>query len=279
MQLDYRKDMAKSLIGVTLCLISLFSGISAAQPPSLEGTWVTPEQDLIEILNVGRGSSNCLSNKLLHEENFHLFITGDTLSFRQIYTSSITQFKIEYVDRYDLKIVTHNDSNLVVRPVSALSKTYFQNRSTLTLKRKEYLIDTTIIFEKMIYHATSAWGSPTISLELDKKRNLYLDTQNHSGGYDKGLATGSYAAVLDDSTYKEFIYQLQGCMLRALRFGSIKGADSPEITLIMYFNGRRKYLKSMFPPRISSELLAFIMWRLQSYPGLRPTQEVRKLER
>jgi hypothetical protein len=271
--------MVKYLVTILVGLTLFLTGFSVAQPPSMKGTWVTPEQDLIEILNLGRNSSNCLSNKLLHEEYFHLFMTGDTLSFRQIYTSSGTQYKIEYVDRYDLKIVTLNDSNLVVSPVSDLSKAYFQNRSFLRLKRKEDLVDTTIVFEKMIYHATSAWGSPTISLELDNQKHLYLETQNHSGGYDKNLSTGSYAAVLDDSTYKEFIKQLRECTLKTLRFGYIKGADSPEITLITYFNGRRKYLKSMFPPRIASDLLAFIIWRLQSYPGLQPTQEVRKLER
>lgn len=268
----------KYMIAIAFGLRSFLTGISVAQPPSLKGTWVTTQEDLIEIHNLGRDSSNCLSNKLLQEDHFHLFIIGDTLSFRHIYTSSRTQFKIEYVDRYDLKIVANDESNLVVRPVSGLSKAFFQKRSLLRLKRKEQLIDRTIVFEKVIYHATSEWDSPTISLELNDRKNLYLQIENHSYGHDGNLATGSYSAVLDDSTYEQCIHQLRNSTLRTLRFGDIKGYDSPEITLIVYFNGKRKYLKSMFPPRIASDLLMFIMSRLQNYPGLAPTQEVRKFE-
>jgi hypothetical protein len=259
-------------------LLFLSSRPSFAQPEMLKGTWITAEQDLIEILEVGRTSSNYMSNKLLNENHFHLFVFGDTLSFQHIYTNSLTQFKVEYIDRYDLKIVSCSDSILIIRPVSKFSKTFFQNRPVLKLKKKQYLVDKTIVFEKLVYHASRAWNGPTVAMQVDSNKNLYMRYTNNTGGLDRGLASGNYKAVLDDDTYKELIKQLQNCNLRTLRFGDIKGHDSPDITLIMYFNGKRKYLKSMFPPRISEELLTFIILRLQGYGKLILTEENRDLE-
>jgi hypothetical protein len=250
---------------------------SSGQPEILKGTWVTPEQDLIEILELGRTSSNYMSNQLLHEDHFHLFILGDTLSFQHIYTMS-PKFETEYVDRYDLKVISRNDSVLVVKPVSKFSKDYFQNRPILKLERKPYLVDKTIKFEKLFYHASQAWDGPTVAMQVDSDKSMYMRYTNNTGSLERGLATGSYKAVLDDDTYKELIKQLQNCNLRTLRFGNIKGNDSPDITLIVYFNGKRKYLKSMFPPRISEGLLTFIMLRLQGYGKLIRTDESRDLE-
>jgi hypothetical protein len=271
--------MQKHLAAASLLLIFIFGHNAVAQRPMVKGTWVTPEQDLIEIRNFGRDSLNVMANKLMQEDNFHLFIFGDTLSFQHIYTSSRTQFKIEYVDRYDLKIVSCDNSNLIVKPVSKLSKAYFQNRPLLKLRRKEQVIDTTFVFEKLVYHATQAWFSPTVSLQLDNQRNLYLEIDNGFYGHNRDLETGQYRAVLDDSTYKQFVTILQNSSIRSLRFGNVEVKDSPEITLIVYFNGKRKYLKSTSTPRAVNDLLSFITWRLQTYPGLKPAEKGFELER
>lgn len=271
--------MRKRTAAIILALIFFPGHYILAQPAMLRGTWITPEQDLIEILNLGRDSTNVVANKLMQEEYFHLFMLGDTLSFQHIYTSSRTQFKIEYIDRYDLKVVGSNKSSLIVKPVSKLSKAYFQNRPLLKLRRKEQVIDTTIVFEKLVYRATQAWFSPTVSLQLDNKRNLYLEIDNGFYGHNKDLATGRYVAVLDDSTYKQCISLLQNSSIRRLRFGDVEVKDSPEVTLIVYFNGERKYLKSTFTPRVANDLLSFITLRLQTYAGLKPTDKAFVLER
>ncbi|MCE7069061.1 hypothetical protein LZG74_02025 [Dyadobacter sp. CY327] len=271
--------MRKRTAAIIMALTFLLGHYMLAQPALLKGSWITPEQDLIEIRNLGRDSSNVLANKLMQEDYFHLFMLGDTLSFQHIYTSSRTQFKIEYVDRYDLKVVSYDKSSLIVKPVSELSKAYFQNRPLLKLRRKEQVIDTTFVFEKLVYHATQAWFSSTVSLQLDNHKNLYLEIDNGFYGHNKDLATGQYMAVLDDSTYTQCITILQNSSIRTLRFGDIEVKDSPEITLIFYFNGKRKYLKSTFTPRVAKDLLSFITWRLQTYADLKPTDKVYELER
>ncbi|TLV00385.1 hypothetical protein [Dyadobacter luticola] len=264
----------------SLILIAVALGHHAfAQPAKLKGTWVTSQQELIEIRNLGRDSTNVLANNLLQESYFHLFIYGDTLSFQHIYTSSATDFKVEYTDRYDLKIISSNNSSLVVRPVSKLSKKYFQNRPLLKLSRKQDLIDTTIVFEKMIYHATPAWESPTVTIKLDNQKNLSLNITNNYYKYNGDLATGHYVAVLDDSTYQEFIKTLQNSSIRSLQFGTVEVKDSPEITLDIYFSGQRKYLKSTNVPTLANGLLYFIMRRLQKYPGLKSSEILDLLKR
>ncbi|GLU55253.1 hypothetical protein [Dyadobacter frigoris] len=270
--------MRKFVFTTILALITFSGSVCTAQPEALRGTWISPEQDVVEILNTGLDSANYLSNKLLKEESFNLFILGDTLSFQQIYTSSFTQHKIEYTNRYDLKVVSVNDSILVIMPVSNFSKAYFQERSILVLKKIDYLVDKTIVFEKLIYHASSAWGGPTIALQVDSSKNLYMDYKNNTGE-SKYLQSGNYSAVLDVETYNELIYHLQKSNLRMLKFSDVKGKDSPIITLIVYFNGKRKYLKSVSPPRISKNLIKFINWRLRKYAKLKPTDEKMEIER
>ncbi|KQS32915.1 hypothetical protein [Dyadobacter sp. Leaf189] len=256
-------------IAPLILIITVLESYASAQPAPLKGTWLSPLQELIEIHHLGRDSSNVLANKLLQEDYFHLFIFGDTLSYQHIYTSSETDFKIEYTDRYDLKIVSSNDSTLIVEPVSKLSKSYFQNRALLKLSRKEHLIDTTIVFEKLTYHATPAWFSPTVTVKLDNRKNLALDITNDYPPGNGELPTGNYTAVLDDSTYRQFIEILQKSSIRSLKFGTQMVKDSPEITLDIYFNGQRKYLKATDVPKLASDLLSFISRRLQAYPGLR----------
>ncbi|WP_233847470.1 hypothetical protein [Dyadobacter sp. CY326] len=267
--------MIQHFLVTLLIIIIAFSGnISFAQPRELKGTWISPEQDIIEILETGRTSNNYLANKLLNEDHFELYILGDTLSFQQTYTSSVTNFKVEYTDRFDLKIVSVNDSALVVKPVSEFSKKYFQDRPIIRLRRKELIVDKTLVFERLFYQAI--WSGPTIELEVDSTRHAYMNYTNTDEDYKATLATGSYSAVLNDETFNELICQLQNCSLRTLKFIDVKGADSPVKTLIVYFNGKRKYLKSIAPSRVAEDLLRFINWQLVGYDKWTPA--VHKME-
>lgn len=257
-------------------IVLLYSTIASAQPEKLKGTWISSQLEMVEILHTGRNGFNYLSNRELEENFLYLFIYGDTLSFQSIYTSSSTNHEVEYVDRYDLKIVSSNDSLLVLEPVSDFSKAFFWDRPTLTLKKKDYLIDKSIQFEKLVYHASDGGSTPNISLQIDSTRNLYVHFRIPSS--DRMQRTGVYSAVLDEDTYNKLISQLQNAQILALRFGNTKGADSPIITLIIYYNGIRKYLRSIAPHRIARNLLNYIQLQLANYPGLKPASETQELE-
>lgn len=55
------------------------------------------------------------------------------------------------------------------------------------------------------------------------------------------------------------------------------GADAPIRTIILYYNGIRKYFKSMFPPTVSYELIGFLR-NIADSPQLIKTNIKRKLE-
>lgn len=261
-------------IAVTLVVVLLYTRVAIAQPEKLKGIWISSQLEMIEILHTGRDSINYMSNRELKEDFFYLFIHGDTLSFQLIYTASSAP-EVEHIDRYDLKIISSSDSILVVEPVSDFSKAFFWDKPAITLRKKEYLTDRTISFEKLVYHSFYGGNAPHVSLQVDSARNLYVHFRNE---YDKSMRKGTYSALLDHNTYNQLIYQLQNAQLRALRFGNFKGADSAITTLIVYFNGKRKYLKSIAPPRVTRDLLSFIGWQLASYPGLKPTSNIKELE-
>ena len=263
-------------IALTLILLLLCNRITLAQPEKLKGIWISSQLEMIEILHTGKDSVNYMCSRELKENFFFLFIHGDTLSYQSRYTASSTHNQVEYVDRYDLKIITCNDSILVVEPISDFSKAFFWDKPSITLRKKENLTDRTISFEKLVYHSFFGGNAPHVSLQVDSAKNLYVHFRNEYG--DKTMRTGTYSAVLDDDTYNQLIYQLRNAQLRALRFGDFKGADSAITTLIVYFNGKRKHLKSIAPPRVARDLLNFIGRQLAQYPGLKPTSDTQELE-
>ncbi|GGH53074.1 hypothetical protein GCM10007423_58160 [Dyadobacter endophyticus] len=191
-------------IAATLTFILLCSKIALAQPEKLKGIWISSQLEMVEILHTGRDSVNYMSNRELKEDFFYLFVYGDTLSFQSIYTRSSTN-ELEYKDRYDLKIISSNDSVLVLEPVSDFSKAFFWDKPTLTLKKKDYLTDRAVSFEKLVYHSFYGGNDPHVSIQVDSARNLYVNFRNPYS--DKTLRTGAYSTVVDEYP----AYQLRIC--------------------------------------------------------------------
>ena len=62
-----------------------------------------------------------------------------------------------------------------------------------------------------------------------------------------------------------------------MSFPERNGADAPVTTLIIYYNGQRKYLKSMFPPTIAEKLIEFL-YLISERAILTRTNEKRTME-
>ena len=248
---------------VLLLLTSLICTTSFGQFSGLKGTWISSSNDVMFIDDETNKADN--SNMLCtskEEEGMALYLLGDTLSFQKRYYSSATNFKKLYINRYDLIIVKRTQSKLIVKPCSKLSKKFFENRKIINFIKQEYNQDKSIIFEKIIYHTTSCFGScPTIDLEIDKTKSVYLDGQFFKEYPDyeiDSIKSGQFKGKLTDSLFKELILILQTSNLKTLKFPKIFGNDAPVTTLIIYYNGQRKYLKSMFPPTIANKLIEFL---------------------
>lgn len=233
---------------------------SFGQFGKLKGIWVTPTQDLLMVddtayLNI----RNYLSNSKLEEKNFLLFLYGDTLSFQSHYTSSKTDFKVEYIDRYDFKILKVTDSILIVKPTSKLSKDFYQNKEQITFTKQKYAIDSSIIFKKIAFHTTLCYGEcPVYHLEIDSsgfaKLNARVVYKPKSYQHDTS-AQGNFIGQLSAPVFENLIDVLKTSNLRTLRMNETECCDGVVFTIIVYFNGQKKYFKTMTPPMIANNLI------------------------
>lgn len=242
-------------------LIGLLGFTVKAQLNNYIGTWITPENELIEIRDTTNkyGNSNHIGTKL-RDEGMSIYLLDDTLSFQERYYSSATNFKKLYIKRYDLRVIKLTDSVLAVEPVSDLSQIFFKQKKELTFTRQEYAVDNDIKFEKLMFHTSDCFGTcPTFHLEIDSLKNakLFIEEifkKNLEFNIDSSQI-GYYKGKLNKEDYEELIHLLKTCNLKSLEFNEATCCDGSIISIIVYFNGQRKYLMSMFPPVISNRLI------------------------
>jgi hypothetical protein len=263
----------------TTLLFIIFSSLTvSAQKAKLIGTWISAQNDCLEIRDTLNqyDNSNMLCNAW-RDEGMAFEQIGDTLSFQKRYYSSRTDYKILYTDRYDLLITHQTDTSLSILPCDSLSKKFFDNRKELNLIKQEYARDGSIKFDKIVFHTTSCFGDcPIIHMEIHPQKHVYINgvfpiitNEKDSDGYFTGLLT--------DSMYSELIQALQTCNLRTLTFPRQRGFDGSTVTLIIYYNGERKYLCSMFPPVIANKLIDYL-YSVKGRTSLIRTNEECKLE-
>lgn len=220
----------------------------------------------------------CTADK---DERMAFYLIGNTLSFQKKYYSSATNYEKLYVDRYDLVITKQTDTSLTVRPTSLLSKKFFNKRTNITFIKQKFNKDKSIVFEKIIYHTTSCFGScPTIDLEIRNDKSVYLKGQfykDYPMFETDSIKSGLFKGKLNDTLYAELIDILQTCNLRKMSFPESNGADAPVTTLIIYYNGQRKYLKSIFPPTIADKIIEFLYF-ISERANLTRTNERRTIE-
>jgi hypothetical protein len=120
--------------------------------------------------------------------------------------------------------------------------------------------------EKIIFHTSGCYGTcPTYHLQIDSSRQVklfaetvYLEGTNfreHKIDEDK---TGYFSGSIGNSVYKKLISQLQICNIDTLTFGGPDCCDRPVKTIIVYYNGKRRYLSAMFPPDIAYDLISLL---------------------
>jgi len=272
----------------TLIFIVTFFSVTNCfgQFDKLKGTWITPAQEVMLIYDtVEFDRDNHLSNSQLEDKSFELFIFSDTLSFQDRYSLGADESKL-YVDRYDLKILKLTDSFIIVKPVSKLSKDYFQDKLELTFKRQEYSIDSGLSFQRIIFHTTECFGQCNVyHLEVDSSKSFKLQAEVVYAGIFKHDSTseGFFAGQLTDTLYKKLINALQTCNLATLKMKHDPCCDTlpaglranSTITIIVYFNGRRTYFKTMSPPSIAHYLIGALYDICQDSNGTRKKEKFR----
>lgn len=110
--------------------------------------------------------------------------------------------------------------------------------------------------EKIIFHSAGCYGiCPTYHLEIDSNRKLKLDAERVYAGNQKDLFAldsnkmGYFTGIVPDSTYSKLLNQLNNLGLDTFEVNGSNCCDGSFRTIIVYYNGKRKVLQSMFPPR------------------------------
>jgi hypothetical protein len=241
------KNYIRRICIILICLTISIKG----QNKNLHGVWISSNNDVIEIKEEGN-SFNILSTSDT-DEQLSLRITKDSLNF---YTkSSIVGSDKTYVSKYSFYIKKLTNSKLILIPTSKLSKDFFKNKKKIVFTKQQFNLDKSISFERLVYRTTPCYGScSTINLELDKNKNIYI----HRELFNDKINSGNFVGTISEESYNKLINILETTNLKTWSFPEKDGSDAPTTTLIIYYNGKREYFKSMFPPTISQQLIGLL---------------------
>lgn len=117
-------------------------------------------------------------------------------------------------------------------------------------------------FEKIIFHTTACYGfCPVYHLQLtqDKHIQLFTETAYTTGEWKKDTSkTGYFIGYISDSVYTNLVNELSSIDLDNLEFNNAQCCDGSVKTIIVYYNGKRKVLRSMFPPDKARKLISML---------------------
>jgi hypothetical protein len=267
---------------VTVILFILLFYDSYSQLDKLKGTWISKNNDLIVISDTANKTDNsnllCTANK---DEGFYLYLVNNILSFQKQYYSSATNYNKLYTDKYDFQILKLTEKTLVVKPISKFASKFYNYKKQLQFTKQKFNIDTTIKFKKIVYHTTHCFGTcPMINLEINEDGSFYFNAEfqkEYTYMQIDSLKTGRFNGRLDSEQLSELITILQTSNLKTLTFPERTGADGPTTTLIIYYNNRRKYLKSMFPPTIAEKIIEYL-YLVTEKAKYERTDDIREIE-
>lgn len=137
-------------------------------------------------------------------------------------------------------------------------------------------------FERLSFHSGMCFGfcpSYHIEIQSDKSARLVGDSLSFRGKQPNASQQriGRFTATLPDSTYNKMVRQLAEIGLDTLKFDGPMCCDGSVKTLIVYYNGKRKYLKAMFPPDHAHDLIQTLMG-VYSKTNWKPTREFFEIE-
>lgn len=112
-------------------------------------------------------------------------------------------------------------------------------------------------FGKIIYHSSRCNGScPQIDLVIEKNKEVYVARQMFKSKSEVDQKySGTFNGSLKQNEYNKLITLLEAAQLDSLQFPMTYCCDGAIKTLIVYYNGKRRYFKSMAPPESVAELL------------------------
>lgn len=141
--------------------------------------------------------------------------------------------------------------------------------------------DKTVKLEKIIFHASSCFGTcPIYHLQLnrDKSFKLYAeevykdDAEQFTMNFDTSK-TGYFTGQASDTTFNNLTTELKNIGLDTINFSGPMYTDGPEITLIVYYNEKRQFLRSSHPTIKTDKLISILYQICETSKLTRTTEE------
>jgi hypothetical protein len=243
--------MKSSIILFCLLTISL---LSCSPVHRLDGQYFSTHQDCIEVFKKN-GRIEDYDNGII--DNLLVRQTGNKLKYRSLSSASHGLFR-RIVRKYKFRFIYKTTDSLMVTPSSRLAKRHFDNRDSIVFKPQFSFADKLLNFEKIIYHAGHCGNGrcDAYDLQLDKEGNVKITVHP-----DKPLPERidrSYEGRLTQDERDKLMRTLKYAQLNTLAWPPRMCCDLPINTLIIYFNGKRLYLQSMYVPIVSENLVYFL---------------------
>jgi hypothetical protein len=127
-------------------------------------------------------------------------------------------------------------------------------------QKKNNSPETGLAFEKLVFHSSRCNGTcPKIDFAIDSSRNIVLNREFFLNKSEKDTArSGTFKGVVSNQQINELLGVLETSKYDNLVFPDINCCDGVITTIIIYTNGRRKYLKSMKPPEAATQLITYL---------------------
>lgn len=145
-------------------------------------------------------------------------------------------------------------------------------------KRKEQKFS----LEKIIFHSSMCFGTcPSYHLEIRRNRDTRLYSEvvfKKNSDYEEDKEKiGYFIGSIDKTNFIKLENLIQKVGIDTLKFDNINCCDGSVIKLIVYYNGKKKVLESMFPPKESNELIKQLFFICKNHQ-LRKTERIFKIE-
>jgi len=115
---------------------------------------------------------------------------------------------------------------------------------------------------KIVYHTTRCFGwCPAIDMQLDSNKTIIVNRMifpQGKGATADSTASGMFTGKVSQAVYDSLTSLMVKMNIDSLKFPNTLCCDAPVVTLIVYHNGKRKYLKSMFPPEEAQALITML---------------------
>lgn len=131
---------------------------------------------------------------------------------------------------------------------------------------------TTVDFEKIIFHTSPCFGNcPIINLQVNKDKSVLLNI-NKRVGNQSGITDEKkyYKGTISDKLYKQLLTEIANT--DTISYKGQNCCDAPLKTMISYYNGKRKYSETMFPPEEAAKLIS-TLYEISESKNLTKTTE------